>query len=135
MSTGICITSEPEKEIDGYFQKFAEDFENINFLLKKDDCDLSPYLYCPESWEDENEMKNFGYSDKYIEYINLITKEEYHPISEVTQKISKAIELSSGYDEEVFDNGKEEFLDDLIELKSELSKHSQEDLKILFLRD
>ena len=134
MSTGISIASEPNKEIDGYFQNFAGEFENINFLLKKDDCDLSSYLYCPESWEDEEDMKGFGSSDEDIAYMKLITTEEYHPISEVVQKVNKTIELANGYDEEVFEYGKEGFLADLRELGEELSKHSKDDLKILFCR-
>ena len=47
MSTGIHISSQPDKDLDGYFQNFAEEFENINFLFKKDDCDLSDLiLFC-----------------------------------------------------------------------------------------
>lgn len=96
MSTGISIASEPETDIGGYYQNFAEEFENINFLLKKDGCDLSPYLYCPESWEDEEDMREYGASEEDIAQTKLITTEEYHPLAEVSDKVKKATELAKG---------------------------------------
>lgn len=134
MSTGISIATEPDVEIDGYFQNFAAEFENINFLLKQDGCDLTPYLYCPESWQEEESMKEYGASDEEIAYMKMITTEEYFPIAEVFGMVRKAIELASGYDEDSFEYGKEPFLSEMEELCEELAPHADKELRVNFVR-
>lgn len=139
MSTGICISSQPESvEIPGYFQNFAMDFENINFQLKKDSCDLFPYLCCPESWIDEQTLRDMSDPGEdlteEIERIKQIVSEDYFPIADVAAKVSQAIELVKNYPEDYFEWGKEPFIADLEELSQELAKHREQAVEILFLR-
>lgn len=121
-------------EIEGYYQNFASEFENINFLLKQDGCDLSPYLFCPESWEEEESMKEDGASEEDIAYMKVITTEEYFPVAEVLGMVRKAIELARGYDEDSFEYGKEPFLSEMEELADELAPHAAEELRVHFVR-
>ncbi len=131
---GIYIASQPDKDLEGYFEHFAMDFESVNMLLKQSECDLSPYLFCPESAQDEAQMRDDGDSEKDIAYMKLITSEDYFPISEVASKITKAIALAEDYEEDDFCAGKEAFISDLEEISAELSKNIEDDIKVLFGR-
>ncbi|WP_411846052.1 hypothetical protein AAFN60_21310 [Roseibacillus persicicus] len=134
MSTGISIYSEPESQIDGYYQNFAMEFEDINYLLKKQQCDLSPFLYCPESFMEEEMLKEFGASDEEVAYTKLITTDAFHPVALVLNEIEKAIELVKSYDDEMFEHGKEGLVSDLEELSASLKPHRDSGIKIQLLR-
>jgi hypothetical protein len=135
MSTGISICTQPEEEIDGgYFQNFAAEFWNINFAFKKEGCDLSPYLYCPESEEDEDEMRESGSSEEDIAYMKMITTDDFHPISEVLEQVKKALALAKCYDEADFEYGKDPFIEQLEEVVQALAPHAESNISVQFLR-
>lgn len=134
MSAGIAICTEPDKDIEGYFQNFAEEFENINFAFTRDGCDLSPYLYCPESEEDEDEMRECGSSEDQIAYMKKITTDNFHPISEVLEQVKKALALASSYEENIYENGKEPFVEELEEVVQLLTPYAETNISVQFLR-
>jgi len=134
MSTGISIYSEPDVVGALYCQHLAIEFENINEWLKEDGCDLSPFLYCPESFMDEGYIEVAKPSDEEIAYMKVITSDDCYPISEVFSKLKKALELSAGYDEKVFERGKEHFVNDLKEMIEALTPHADSDLEVQLLR-
>lgn len=134
MSTGISICTEPEKEISGYFQNFAAEFWNINFAFKKEGCDLSPYLYCPESEEDEDDMRESGSSEEEIADMKTITTDDFHPIAEVLERVKKALALAISYDEGDFEYGKSGFIEELEEVVQALAPHAESNITVQFLR-
>jgi len=134
MSTGITVAAETDVEFDGYFQDLAMEFENINFLLKKEECDLSPFLHCPESFVEEETMKEWEYSEEQIADTKTITTDDYHPISLVISKIEKALGLIREYSNKQCNNCKNEIIQDLEELLESLLKHKDSELMIKLLR-
>ena len=134
MSTGITIRSNPDRTLDGFFQNLAEEFEDINFSLKNDGCDLSPYLYCPESFEEEEQMRESGASDEQIALTKVITSDDFHPIDEVLRMIQRALELAKSYDEDWFGCGKDAFLTDLSEIIEILAANADSGINVQFLR-
>ena len=134
MSTGISVVCDPETEIEGYFQNLAGEFEDINFLLKKEDCDLSPLLHCPESFVEEDMQEEFFSTPEDLAYMKVITADDFHPIAEALPKLKKALGICEGLDDEMFEYGKEPFVSDLKELVESLESHEGTDLKIQLLR-
>ncbi|BDS07308.1 hypothetical protein NT6N_23480 [Oceaniferula spumae] len=144
MSTGITIDVKDEKaEISGYYQNFAEEFDDLASFLKDDGCDLIPYLFCPESYQSEEEIREwFEYDDDATEesinaaiaYNKLITTETYSSIQEVYAAMTKARNIASGYGEERFHHGKEALLLDLDELIAELEKKKDDEFEVQFVR-
>ena len=137
MSTGIVIiqsNSETEIEIDGYYQNFAMEFEDINFYLKKQQCDLSPFLHCPESFMEEKMMREFGSSEDEIAYTKLITTDDFHPILVVLNEVEKAMELLKKEDDSMFEHGKKGLICDLEELIESLMPHRNSGIMIQLLR-
>jgi hypothetical protein len=149
MSTGITVDVKDEKaEIEGYYQNFAEEFNDLASFLKDDGCDLIQYLYCPESLESEDEIREWFEDDEdeededateekiqeAISYNKVITTESYSKIQDVYASLVKARSIAAEYDENRFHHGKEALLSDLDELLAELEKKKDEDLEVLLGR-
>lgn len=134
MSQGICITSESELEIEGYFQNFAMDFENLNQLLIRDGLDLSSFLYCPESEMDEETLRDLEYEEDAIAYMKTITTDDYHPLASVLVELKKALEFAKGYNDGQFDYGKEGLIADLEEMIAAITPHATSGASIQLLR-
>jgi len=145
MSTGIIIEVEDGKsEIGGYYQNLAEEFNDFSAFLKEDGCDLVPYLYCPESYQSEEELREWFEDDEEaseemikeaIAWNESVNTRSYAPIREVYGSLLKAREIAANYGEERFHHGREGLLADLDELLGELEQKKEEDLRMLFFRD
>lgn len=144
MSTGISIDVKDEKaDIGGYYQNFAAEFDGLASFLKDDGCDLISYLYCPESYQPEEALREWFAFDEdateesieeAIAYNKLITTDSHAPIQEVFDRLTKARSLIADYDEERFEHGKAPLLEDLDELLTALVPHAGEDLEIQLMR-
>ena len=136
MSTGIIIDTQPEVKLKGsyYLQNLASDFEEIFFGAQGEHWDLSPYLYCPESEQDEEEMREREASEEEIAYMKLITGDKFHPVDEVLERVRNAIERLQTAEEEFFSNGKEGFLDDLEDLRTGLAELDAKTVKVQLSR-
>jgi hypothetical protein len=144
MSTGITIDVKDEKaEIEGYYQNFAEEFNDLASFLKDDGCDLIQYLYCPESVESEDEIREwFEYDEdateekiqEAIAYNKVITTKSYSKIIDVYHSIVKARSIAAGYNKNRFHHGREALLSDIDELLAELETKKDQDLEVLLER-
>lgn len=144
MSEGIIITAKDEKpEIKGYYQNFAEEFNDFAHFLKEDGCDLNPYLYCPNSIETEEDIRDYFEYDEdvteekineVIAYNKLITTEAYYPISKVVADLLKARTIADSYGEERFHHGKDALLSDLDEVIQSLDDIKDTGIEILLFR-
>lgn len=132
MSTGIIISTEPEVKLKGsyYLQNLASDFEPIFYGAQGENWDLSPYLYCPESEQDEEEMREFEASEEEIAYMKMITSDQYYPVAEVLARVENAIEKAKTVNEDFFSYGKEGFLKDLEDLRAGLAELDANTVKV-----
>jgi hypothetical protein len=144
MSTGITVDVKNKKaDIGGYYQNFAEEFDDLASFLKDDGCDLISYLFCPNSAQSEEDIREwFEYEEDVTEerineaiaYNKLITTDTYHPIKSVIDRLTIARDIAATYGDERFHHGREALLSDIDELLVELKKHEDSDLDILFFR-
>jgi hypothetical protein len=135
MSKGICINTKPDKDLEGYFQNLAMDFDGVNELLKKDDCDLSYFMFSAENFEDDMAAKQESGSteEQMQEFADNYDKSKWEDITAALPKLRKALELVRGYDESCFDYGKEGFSADLEELIEELSPYESKKMRVQLL--
>jgi hypothetical protein len=136
MSTGIIIHTEPEVKLKGsyYLQNLASDFESVFYGAQGENWDLSPYLHCPESQQDEEEMREFEASEEEIAYMKLISSDQFYPVAEILERLDNAIEKVKTVDEEFFSEGKEGFLVDLEDLRTGLAELDAKTVKVQLLR-
>jgi hypothetical protein len=136
MSIGICVSTTPEVEIDGYFQNLAMDYHDLHHQFVEHGCDLSPYIFDPESAgmrEEMDELEEFEdeeMDEAETAYHKAIVTDDYHPIKMVVESIRKALELARSFDENWFSYGKEGFVADLEELLENLEPHVDSGIRV-----
>ena len=144
MSTGITIDVKDQKaDIDGYFQNLAAEFDDFATFLKRDGCDIAPYLYCPESYQSEEAIREWYRFDEdateevienAIAYIKLITTDSHYPVHDVYLSLVAARKIAEGYGDDRFNHGKQPLLEELDELIGELEKKQGDEIEIQLLR-
>ena len=135
MSEGICINTKPDIDLDGYFQNLAMDFDEVNELLKKDDCDLSFFMFSAENFEEEMASKqDSGATEEEMKaFADNYDKSKWEDVAAALAKLRKALNLVRGYGEDCFEYGKEEFTTDLEEIIDELSPHESKKMQVQLL--
>lgn len=135
MSTGISVICEPEiEDLEGYFEELGEVYEELAGLLKAEGVNILPYLFCPDSDLSEQEADEAGYTKQDKDVMKLISTENFHDADEVYDDINSAADLVRGMDDDLFENGKKDLLDDLEGLAEELETPVEEKVKVQLLR-
>ena len=131
MSSGISIICEPEiDDLEGYFQELAAVYEELSELLKNEGVDILPYLFCPESDLSDEEIQAAGYTREEAKALKVISKDDFHDADEVYDDMIQALDIVRALDDDLFENGKKDLLEELEELTEVLEVAVEEKLQV-----
>lgn len=135
MSSGISIICEPEIDnLEGYFQELAAVYEELSELLKNEGVDILPYLFCPESDLSDEEIKAAGYTREEAKALKVISKDDFHDADEVYDDMIQALDIVRASDDDLFENGKKDLLEELEELTEVLEVAVEEKVQVQLIR-
>lgn len=135
MSSGISIICEPEiDDLEGYFQELAAVYEELSELLKNEGVDILPYLFCPESDLSDEEIKAAGYTREEAKALKVISKDDFHDADEVYDDMIQALDIVRASDDDLFENGKKDLLEELEELTEVLEVAVEEKVQVQLIR-
>jgi propanediol dehydratase large subunit len=135
MSSGISIICEPEiDDLEGYFQELAAVYEELSELLKNEGVDILPYLFCPESDLSDEEIKAAGYTREEAKALKVISKDDFHDADEVYDDMIQALDIVRALDDDLFENGKKDLLEELEELTEVLEVAVEEKVQVQLIR-
>lgn len=135
MSTGISVICEPEiEDLEGYFQELAAVYEELSALLKNEGVDILPYLFCPESDLSDEEIAAAGYTKEQVKALKVVSRDDFHDSDEVYDDIVQATDLVRAMDDDLFENGKKDLLEDLEELTGVLEIAVEEKVQVQLMR-
>jgi len=135
MSSGISIICEPEiDDLEGYFQELAAAYEELSELLKNEGVDILPYLFCPESDLSDEEIQAAGYTREEAKALKVISKDDFHDADEVYDDMIQALDIVRALDDDLFENGKKDLLEELEELTEVLEVAVEEKVQVQLIR-
>jgi propanediol dehydratase large subunit len=135
MSSGISIICEPEiDDLEGYFRELAAVYEELSELLKNEGVDILPYLFCPESDLSDEEIKAAGYTREEAKALKVISKDDFHDADEVYDDMIQALDIVRALDDDLFENGKKDLLEELEELTEVLEVAVEEKVQVQLIR-
>ncbi len=135
MSSGISIICEPEiDDLEGYFQELAAVYEELSELLKNEGVDILPYLFCPESDLSDEEIQAAGYTREEAKALKVISKDDFHDADEVYDDMIQALDIVRALDDDLFENGKKDLLEELEELTEVLEVAVEEKVQVQLIR-
>jgi propanediol dehydratase large subunit len=135
MSSGISIICEPEiDDLEGYFRELAAVYEELSELLKNEGVDILPYLFCPESDLSDEEIQAAGYTREEAKALKVISKDDFHDADEVYDDMIQALDIVRALDDDLFENGKKDLLEELEELTEVLEVAVEEKVQVQLIR-
>jgi len=135
MSSGISIICEPEiDDLEGYFQELAAVYEELSELLKNEGVDILPYLFCPESDLSDEEIQAAGYTREEAKALKVNSKDDFHDADEVYDDMIQALDIVRALDDDLFENGKKDLLEELEELTEVLEVAVEEKVQVQLIR-
>ncbi|MFT6240395.1 MAG: hypothetical protein ACJAQT_002482 [Akkermansiaceae bacterium] len=134
MSTGVCIITEPEIELDRYLQNLAAEYEVLASYLAKEQFDIFPILHCPESFVPEDARQYCPMNEDELAHMKIVVTDDFHKPEKYLPAFERGLVIVKTTQKIELTHEKDGLLSDLQELIEGLKVAVKKDLQVQLLR-